>query len=74
MHTSQRGHWSLGCLFSTRTLRPESSHGNEREEADESSREGMTPLIPSCLLHHPPGEKFNKVHIPRAIEDGDGNT
>lgn len=43
--------------------------GNERGETDESSKEGMTSLIPSCLLHHPPGAKFNKVHIPRATKE-----
>ena len=43
--------------------------GNERGDTDESGKEGMTPVIPSCLLRHPPGGKFNKVHIPRAAEE-----
>lgn len=55
----------LGYLFTARTLRPQSLCGNKRGETDERSKEGMTPLIPSCLLCHPPGGKFNKVHIPR---------
>lgn len=66
---AQIGHRFQGHLFTTWTLQPESSCGNKREETDESRKEGMTPLIPSSLLRHPPGGKFNKVHIPRAIQE-----
>lgn len=70
----QRGQRFPGHLFTARTLQPESPCENERGGTDESSKEGMTPLIPSCLLRHPPGGKFNKVHIPRATEERDENT
>lgn len=73
-HSAQIEQTYLGYLFTVWTLRPESPCGNERGETDESGKEGMTPLIPSCLLRHPPGGKFNKVHIPRATQERDENT
>lgn len=73
-HTAQRGQRCLGYLFTVCTLRPEYPRGNERGATDERSKEGMTPLIPSCFLRHPPGGKFNKVHIPRATQERDENT
>lgn len=73
-NSSQKGQNYLGCLLTMYTLWPKSPHGNEEGKTDESSKEGMTPLIPSCLLHHLPRGKFNKVHIPRATKERDENT
>lgn len=73
-HSVQRGQRYLGYLFTAWTRRPEFPCRNERGETDESSKERMTALIPSCLLRHPLGGKFNKVHIPRATKEREENT
>lgn len=48
--------------------------GMKEERQMKAAKRGRLPWSCSCLPRHPPGGKFNKVHIPRATQERDENT